>query len=161
MKKSTILLLVIVYIASFLVVGFLGQAIKGYNPVYYPEAIELLEPDGIAYSITKDVVDSKTGEITYNYYYVVRPYKEGMSFRLKSIVKPDNCTYPDVRYFKDESDTSFNLETTDTNSSIEKNYAVITLNETPAPVITAKFNVSSTAPGSNIKLKIGVTFVNN
>ena len=161
MKKSTILLLVIVYIASFLIVGFLGQAIKGYDPVYYPESIELSEPDGLASKVNKDVKDQKTGEILYNYYYVVTSYQDGMSFRLKAQVKPDNCSYPLVSYFKDDSDVSFNLITKENDSSVEANYAVITLNETPTPVLTAKFTVTSTAPGSKIKLKIGVTFVNN
>jgi hypothetical protein len=46
MKKSTILLLVVVYILSFFIIGLLGNSVRSYDPVYEPESIELVEPDG-------------------------------------------------------------------------------------------------------------------
>ena len=39
MKKSTILILVIVYIVSFFLIGLLGQAVRAYDTVVYPSSI--------------------------------------------------------------------------------------------------------------------------
>ena len=151
MKKTTIIVLAIVYIASFFLVGLLGQAVRGYDPVVYPESIVLKEPDGKAQLVEAD---------GYDYYYVVKPYKEGMSISLKAEVKPDNTSFTDVSYIRDESNNSFHLLTKNDDPNIEKNYAVITLNETPSPVLTAKFTVSTQTPGTNIRIKVGITFVN-
>lgn len=159
MKKSTILLLVIVYVLSFLVIGLLGQAVRAYNPTVYPESMTVVEPDNIS-EVHTDVRDKDTGEFLYDYYFVVRDYKEGMSLRLKAEVKPDNTSFPYVDFFKDDSNSSYNLDTYATNPAIEKNYAVITPNEEPEPALTAKFYVQTENPGTKISLKIGVTFVN-
>ena len=83
-----------------------------------------------------------------------------MSISLKAEVKPDNTSFTDVSYIRDESNNSFNLLTKNDDPNIEKNYAVITLNETPSPVLTAKFTVSTQTPGTNIRIKVGITFVN-
>lgn len=155
MRKSTILLLVIVYILSFLAIGLLGQAVRSYDPVVYPESITLIEPDDIA-TVHKD---TKIGDKMYNYYFVVRPYREGMSIRFKAEVKPDNTKYPNVDFFKDESDQSFNLVTHDDDSSIEQNYVVISLNKKPNPVVTTNFYVRTQTSGERITLYVGVTFV--
>ena len=90
MKKSTIIVLIVVYIVSFFLIGLLGQAVRAYNPIVYPESIELYEPDGIA-TLQRDVKDPEhKDEILYNYYYLVRHYQEGMSITIKAEVKPDN-----------------------------------------------------------------------
>ena len=64
-------------------------------------------------------------------------------------------------YIKDETNTTFNLKTKADDATIETNYAVITLNEVPEPVLITNFTVSTQMPGSNIKLKVGVAFINN
>ena len=157
MRKSTILVLVIVYVLSFLAIGLLGQAVRAYNPTIYPESITITEVDGIA-KVTKD---AKGG---YDYYFTVRNYKDGTALRLKAEVKPENTSYPDVDFIKDDTDTTFSLNTKTTDSSIEKNYAVITLNVSmdnlDPTVETANFMVSTTTPGDKIILKIGITFAN-
>ncbi len=160
MKKSTIIVLVIVYIVSFFLVGLLGQAVRAYDPVVYPESIVLVEPDGIA-TVQTDVKDpNNSSKILYDYYFVVNPYQHGMSVTIKATVKPDNTSFPNVSYIKDESNDTFNLVTKASDPSVENNYAVITLNEDPDPVLTAKFTVSTQTPGTQIKLKVGITFVN-
>ena len=156
MKKSTILLLVIVYVLSFLVIGLLGQAVRAYDPVIYPESLEITEVDNIA-TVQKDV---SFGTRKYDYYFVIRNYQEGTAVRLKAVVKPENTSYPNVDFIKDQTDTSYNLDTNETKSSIEKNFAVITLNEKPDPVLTTNFMVSTTTPGNKITLKIAITFAN-
>ena len=155
MKKTTIIVLAIVYIVSFFLVGLLGQAVRAYDPVVYPEAIVLTEPDGTA-TVKEDV---KVDETVFDYWYVVNPYKEGMVFTLKAEVKPENTSFKDVSFIKDESNTTFNLITHNDDSRVEKNYVAITLNEKPSPVTTARFFVSTQTPGTNIKLRVGVVFV--
>ena len=120
-----------------------------------------MEPDNVA-TMSKDVPDpeDKT-KILYDYYFLVKPYREGMSITLKATVKPDNTSFPNVNFIKDASNTTFNLLTSADDSTIENNYVVITLNETPSPVLTAKFTVSTQTPGTAIKLKVGITFVNS
>ena len=159
MKKSTVLLLVVVYVLSFLIIGLLGQAVRAYNPTIYPESITLVEPDNIA-EVHKDVKDHDTGEIMYDYYFIIRTYKEGMSVRIKAEVKPDNSSFPNVDFFKDGSDETYNLNTHQIDDAIENNYAVITLNAEPDPIITARFHVQTENPGTKISLKVGVTFMN-
>ena len=161
MKKSTILLLVVVYIVSFFIIGLLGHSIKTYNPEIYPESIEVVDPDGKT-TMSKDLYDKKTGELQYNYYFVLTNYRNGDSVRIKATIKPDKCTYSNVKFTKDISNNSFELTTIETNPNIEQNFALITLNETldkDNPILTTAFLVSSTNPGSKIVLKIGVTFV--
>lgn len=160
MKKSTIIILAIVYIVSFFLIGLLGQAVRAYDPVVYPQSIKLYEPDGITTLYENWEDEDHPGEILFDYYYVVNSYHEGMSVTLKAEVKPDNTSFPNVSFVKDESNSLFNLRTSLDDSSIENNFAVITLNNEPDPVITAKFTVSTQTPGSQIKLKVGVTFVN-
>ena len=161
MKKSTIIVLVIVYIVSFFLVGLLGQAVRAYDPVIYPESIVLVEPDGVATVQTNVKDPNDPSKVLYDYYYLVNSYQHGMSITLKATVKPDNTSFPNVSYVKDETNTTFNLTTKNEDPSVENNYAVITLNQDPDPVLTAKFTVSTQTPGTQIKLKVGITFVNN
>ena len=161
MKKSTILLLAVVYIVSFFVIGLLGHSIRNYNPEIYPDSIEVMDPDNKT-TMSKDVIDETTGELLYHYYFVYRNYKQGDSVRIKAVAKPDNCTYPNVDFLKETSDTSFSLETHETNDKIEQNFALITLNEMPGEgeiAVTKRFSVRDTVPGAHITLIVGIIFV--
>ena len=160
MKKSTIIILEIVYVVAFFLIGLLGQAVRAYDPVIYPEAIELVEPNGIA-TVYKDYANPENpSEILFNYYFVVRPYEPDMTITLKAQVVPVDTTYPTVNFLKDESDISFDMDTIENNPSVELNYAIITPKQEPDPFLTARFTVASTNPGTQIKLIVGVTFVN-
>lgn len=160
MKKSTILLLALVYIVSFFVIGLMGHSIRNYNPVYLPESIELIDPDNKTV-ISKDAKDPETGELLYDYYFVFLGYEDGMYLRIKAVVKPDNCSYPDVSFVEDATNESYNLYTNENDSSIEKSFAKITLNEhlDPGLALTVSITVMSTNPGTKIKLNVGLTFI--
>ena len=163
MKKSTILLLVVVYVLSFFLIGLLGSSIKAYDPEIYPESIEVIDPDNKTTAST-DVRDRKTGALLYDYYFVLTNYRNGDSVRIKAIVKPDKCTYPNVGFVKDKTNTTFNLDTIENNPKIEQNFALITLNDqldNTNPVLTVVFTVESTNPGSILRRKVGVTFVSS
>ena len=120
--------------------------------------IEIIDPDNRT-EMSKDTVDPDTGELLYNYYFVYKNYKSGDSVRIKANIKPDNCTYPDIKFTKDESDTSFKIDTHETNPNVEKNFALITLTGELETVLSTPFFVSATNPGTQIKLKVCITFV--
>ena len=54
MKKTVIIAIVLIYLASILVVGFFGAQLEINNPVIYPDAMTLTgvavdgDPDGVA-----------------------------------------------------------------------------------------------------------------
>ena len=155
MKKSTILLLVVVYILSFFLVGLLGHSLRNYNPTYYPEQI-LLEA-------TDDKTTTHQDVEGYDYYFTHRKYVPGSSIRIKAVVKPDNVAaeYKYVIFFKDESNKTFSLATHATNpDTIEENFAAITLlaSLSDTQVKTTTFYVRSTDPSSSITLKVCIAF---
>ena len=155
MKKSTILLLVVVYILSFFIIGLLGHSIRSYDPTILPESVELIDVDS-RMTVYKDYRE-------YNYYFVCRSYVEGTKVRLKASVKPDDTSYQDVRFFKDDSTTDFNLLTHDTNpEEIEQNFVTVTLNikpsETQSGVLSTRFHVETMNPGVKVSLLVGISF---
>ena len=160
MKKSTILLLVIVYVVAFFAIALFGHSIRGYTVEVEPESIELVDPDEQT-TRTVDPIDKDTGEKLYDYYFVFKNYTDSKRMRIKAIVLPANTDYPNVVFTKDIQNTTFNLLTHDTNPEVEENFCEITLNETlgSKKVLSAPFLVISTNPGVQIKIKACVTFV--
>lgn len=161
MKKSTVLLLIVVYILSFFLIGLLGHSLRTYNePEVYPEAVELSDPDEKT-ELTLKPVDEDTGEILCDYYFLLREYQPGMSVRIKATVKPENCTYPDVHFIKDEQNLDFNLYSHISNPEIEEGFCEITLNKSLEPLepATLSFSVETQNPGTTIKATARVTFV--
>lgn len=107
MKKSTFLIVALVYIVSFIIVGLFGASIKGYDPIIYVESISLTVPQQ-ATAIT----DKTSSQDEYDYYYAAK-YKEGMIITLKAEVKPDNTTYPEVDVSYDETQTVYTVSVVD------------------------------------------------
>lgn len=151
MKKSTILLLVVVYILSFFIVGLLGHSIRNYDPTVEPESIEIIDTDNKMKMTQKQSV--------YDYWFVYRGYTEGTEVRLKAVVKPDNSSYKDVAFFKDPETTNFNIYTHESHpEKVEQNFVVISLNGEFSGVEITKFYVETTNPGNKIRLTIGIGF---
>lgn len=91
MKKSLIITLVAIYAVAFLVVGFLGRAVKGYDPVIYVEDILVSDPDNGRFM--------KQGmAANYDYWYTVRTAQDEITVRVKATVYPDLTTYPTVDF---------------------------------------------------------------
>lgn len=167
MKKSTILLLVVVYVISFFLIGLLGNAIRNYNPIIDPESIEIVDIDNKMTKYTDRVVTEEVDGVEvktlYNYWFVFKGYKHNDTVRLKANVKPDNCSYPDVLFYKDTTNQTFTITTNNEDGNIEKGQALISLREEDEPnsehsIKAVKFNVASTNPGIQIDLVIGITF---
>ena len=160
MKKSTILLLVIVYVVAFFAIALFGHSIRGYTVEIEPESIEVIDPDEQT-TLKKDVIDEDTGEKLYDYYFLFKNYTSANKMRIKAIVNPANTNYPNVKFSKDERNEVFDLLTHENNPEIEENFCEIVLkNELDSlEVVSAPFLVISTNPGVQITIKACVTFV--
>lgn len=144
MKKSTILALVIVYIVSFLVVGLLGIAIRGYDPIIYVNDIEVSDPDNGAYM--------KKGNPTegYDYWYTSVIHEDHISLRIKAKVMPENTTYPNLDFEVEMNDNyTFTTE--------EGIYGVVNFHDlAPADPVTCRIVIKST-DGKKFQKTVGIT----
>ena len=100
MKKSVVILIALIYVASIALVGFLGLQAKSYNDVIYVESLEILSD----YS-----VDKNTG----SKFIVFEPATpDDNTLKLDCKVRPDNATDTKVIY---------SLSSDCTNATIDEN----------------------------------------
>lgn len=154
MKKSTILLLFVVYIASFFVIGLLGHSIRNYDPVVEPESIELIDVNNIT-DMERNV---KNGNEVFDYYFRYWSYKEGDPLTIKAVVKPDNTSYQDVVFAKDPLNTDFTITVKEDDPTLDNGYARFSLNGMSSQAVAARFFVTSTNPGVKITIKACIVF---
>jgi len=128
MKKSTILLLVLVYLASFLIVGIFGISVKSYDPTYNVEKVNIEvaanQVEGVSPEVTKfKSVENEdrhyTCVVRYNYVERSLDGKINCVVRLKASVYPTNATvktlrlqtaeYSDVAEVIQEDNVYFNI----------------------------------------------------
>ena len=144
MKKSTILALVIVYIVSFLVVGLLGIAIRGYDPIIYVNDIEVSDPDNGAY------MKKGTPSEGYDYWYTSVIHEDHISLRIKAKVMPENTTYPNLD-FEVEMNENYTFTTE------EGIYGVVNFHDlVPADPVTCLIVIKST-DGKKFQKTVGIT----
>ena len=91
MKKSTIILILLIYIASIVAVGFFGMQIVSYYDVVIPERIELTNEDL-----------GQTTDSSGTYKYIVLDYEENLVYWLAWKVYPDNAKQ-DVTFDYDDA----------------------------------------------------------
>lgn len=112
MKKSTILLLIVIYIAAFFIVGLVGISIRSNYKVSYVseillttlegQKIEEMEPGHIRKEIKNpEDPDHIRYENQYNYQ---TDYEDNIIVKFKVQVKPDNTTYSTFETIYQESD---------------------------------------------------------
>ena len=89
MKKSTIITILIVYLAAILAVGFFGVKMKVYDEKVYATDIECLSENYKPYEESKDGVN---GEIK------IDKYVHGMRIDLLCRCVPSNVTNSDLEY---------------------------------------------------------------
>ena len=89
MKKSTILIICIVFLASVLVVGFFGmQAESYYSKVY----VESIKPAAI-YCSTDEQLSFMESDTPNRYPVMITAFKQGMIVRVDCDVSPDDATF--------------------------------------------------------------------
>ena len=116
MKKSTIFLLALVYIASFLIVGIFGIAVQSYDAIYYVEKVNIeIAPNqlpGVDPKISKDMEPEKEARhysSVVRYRYIEKDSDGNIQcvVRLKAVAYPANATTTIFKYEAPEvSDTA-------------------------------------------------------
>lgn len=92
MKKSTVLVLLIVFLGSVLVVGIFGLRAVPYEKIVY---VKEIRPT----SVTTVSANAQSLEIQtdQNGYYVMLPYEEGLEVLINYELNPADCTNKDVK----------------------------------------------------------------
>ena len=86
MKKSVVILIALIYVASIALVGFLGLKAKSYNVIVYAESIEILND----YSVERQTGDK---------YIIFNPASDtDKSIQLDCKIKPDNASDKKIIY---------------------------------------------------------------
>ena len=83
MKKSGIILIALIYVASITIVGFLGLKAKSYNDPVYVEAIEILND----YQLSSGLK-----------FIILRQSESGRSLQIECRVTPDDATDKKIIY---------------------------------------------------------------
>ena len=130
MKKSVVILIGIIYIASIALVSFFGLQAKVYNEKVYAERVEIINEN-----VT---VDEQTGELII-YHFLSR---DGNTLQLYYRVYPDNTT---------NSKVSFQYDTQKTYVSINNDTGVVTFTESGTITVTVRATDGS---GASAKVKI-------
>lgn len=143
MKKSTILALVIVYIVSFLVVGILGIAIRGYDPIVYVSDIVVTDPDNGAY------MTQGTASEGYDYWYRSVIHEDHVSLRIKATAVPENATYTNLDFeVEEKSYYTFN--------EVEGTYGIVNFYGLDAGTpVTCRIVIKST-DGKKLQKTVGI-----
>ena len=89
MKKSTIFLIILVYIVSFIIVGLFGIQTRAYDEIIYVESISLKVVSG-------PIVNEKYEEER-NLYTFYTYYDDDLTIQLKAEVLPANATNKAVK----------------------------------------------------------------
>ena len=147
MKKSTILVVVLVYIISFIVVGLFGLSMRAVDKVIYVDEIKISCPQMKEQGV-EDLTDTSQvadKENPYLYKYRVGFKEGGTTVQLKAEVTPSNATYPNIKTSDVSGQTIYTVEV------VNIYYINISFNE-PG---TAKFFVEST-DGSNYRVAIQI-----
>lgn len=89
MKKSVIILILIIYIGSIVFVGFFGMKMVSYNPTVQPERIECINSDA-KLVIPTDENDQPLEDEAYKN--ITLRWAEGLQYQLEWRVYPDNAS---------------------------------------------------------------------
>ena len=98
MKKSTIILILLIYIASIAAVGFFGLKVVSYYEVVIPEQVEITNED------LTEITDASG-----KYKYIVLDYEEDLVYWLSWRVYPENAKQ-DVVFVYDEANTTATVD---------------------------------------------------
>lgn len=133
MKKSVVMMILIVYIASLCVVGFFGAKIVVHDKTVPVEDIiwktEYLDPQKEKFGLTKDAANAKVRSYAnaddpanelhrvVEYYYETT-YKPGLRVVLTFETIPSDSSLKGVEYTFDKKDADFTSETVDNGKTL-------------------------------------------
>ncbi len=115
MKKSTILLVAVVYIISFIIVGFFGISARGYFKDVYVEDIKMICPEqAVKVDNMGTITDPDTGK---DYYYFKTKFAKndgaGIKVIFKAEVYPLETSFKAINVVYDESQTVYSATIVD------------------------------------------------
>lgn len=111
MKKSTILVVILVYIVSFLVVGIFGISIRALDKDVYVDSITISVPEqGIKIEDKTDTTQVPTFDNPYLYKYNTDFKEGGITVQLKATVLPANTTFPNIQIAYNENQEVYSAE---------------------------------------------------
>lgn len=97
MKKSVILLIFVIYVASIVIIGFFGVKIGSYNPTIYVSSIEILNEEL--------KINSNNEKYIVIYFEEFDDLNDNPNYvQLQTKVWPENATYRNVDYIYSESE---------------------------------------------------------
>ena len=132
MKKSTILIILVVFAASVFVVGFLGIENVPYKEIIY---VKEITPTHVYFGRQAEEAEIKTNK---NGYYVNFPYEEGITIVIDYEITPNDATNRKI------SIEIKNLNT-DSDATVE-NSGAITLHNSGPVRITYRATDSASGP---------------
>lgn len=137
MKKTVIIAIVLVYLASILVVGFFGAQLEINNPVIYPEGFTLT---GVAIDGDPDGVSENGEALTGQQYFkfIFTPAEDGEEYTAENIADNPNKVTP-ICTFTPENTTNQTITVT-----TSKNDKVILDEETGTIVFLARTSITVT-----------------
>jgi len=118
MKKSTILIILAVYLIAFFVVGLLGISIRSNYNVNYVSEIEVAALDGQSFLTQTEHTREEHKELKvedtkyFNYYTYKVAYEPNIIAKFKVKVLPDNTTFTKFTYSVEQS-TRYTVEVHD------------------------------------------------
>lgn len=120
MKKSVIVLIFLIYLASIVFINIFGMKILSYDEQIYTQSIECINSDMTLHS---------SGE----YKWVMLNYTDGLTYTIEHRVYPENATNRKATYIYDTSSPYF---------SIDKNGICTFKNITSSDVFTVTLKTS-------------------
>lgn len=130
MKKSVVILIALIFVASVVAVSFFGLQFKTFNEVVYVESVEILNED-IKYDDAGDA------------YVIIFPDENGVrQYQIKYRVHPDNATDDSVTFVYDKQNT---------NVSVDEN-GVVTFAKGGNDVITVQVKANDGSASASITI---------
>lgn len=104
MKKSVILTIIIIYIASIVIVGFIGMKLKVYNQIQYVENITCSSENFISFDSENLSAGDKALKEDGYIGKISTQYVEGLKIQIKCAPVPLNATNAKLTYDASSSD---------------------------------------------------------
>ena len=147
MKKTVIIAIVLIYLASILVVGFFGAQLEINTPVIYPEAMTLT---GVAVNGDEDAVAryGETSDGKQYFIFVFTSAPEGETYTEENIEENPNKVKPLVAFTPDNTTNQAYTVNVSKNAKVlfdEETGTVVFLDKAPVTVtVTSKQNPNLT-----------------
>lgn len=119
MKKSVVILIAIIYIASIALVSFFGLKFKVFEAVVYVQEIEILNEDLESVESLKALPGFEDMEFEFDYYVIIQPDEHGeRKYQIEYRVHPDDATNQKANFVYDQQTTEQEGITVDQDSGL-------------------------------------------